>query len=78
MKNKKEIIIKISEIYKNYSNILLQWKIDPIAMVAMVIAMFTYQELWLGVKVYTIVILSIHMPVIFYQAYKKVSKRNKE
>ena len=71
MKNKKEIIIKISNIYKNYSNILIRWKIEPIAMV---IAMFTYQELWLAVKVYIIVTLLIHMPGVFYRAFKKISK----
>lgn len=71
MKNKKEIIIKISKIYKNYSNILIRWKIEPIAMV---IAMFTYQELWLALKVYIIVTLLIHMPGVFYRAFKKISK----
>lgn len=71
MKNKKEIIIKISKIYKNYSNILIRWKIEPIALV---IAMFTYQELWLALKVYIIVTLLIHMPGVFYRAFKKISK----
>ena len=71
MKIKKETIIKISKIYHNYSNILLQWKIEPIALV---ITIFTYQEPRLALKVYIIVTLLIHMPGVFYRAFKKISK----
>ena len=71
MKMKKETIIKISKIYHNYFNIVLKWKIEPIALV---ITILTYQEPWLAVEVYYIVTLLIHMPGIFYRAFKKVSK----
>lgn len=62
---------QISEMYNNYSKILINWKVEPIALV---IAMFTYQELWLALKVYIIVTLLIHMPGVFYRAFKKISK----
>jgi len=71
MKNKKETVKKISKIYHNYSNILIRWKIEPIALF---ITMFTYQEPRLALKVYTIVTLLIHMPVVLYRAFNKISK----
>lgn len=60
-----------SKIYHNYSKILLQWKIEPIALV---ITIFTYQEPMLALKVYSTVALLIHMPGVFYRAFKKISK----
>ena len=71
---KKETIIKISKIYHNYSNILLKWKIEPIALIITIFTYLTYQEPWLAYKVYIIVTLLIHMPGVFYRAFKKVSK----
>lgn len=62
---------QISEMYNNYSKILINWKVEPIALV---ITMFTYQELWLALKVYIIVTLLIHIPGVFYRAFKKISK----
>lgn len=65
---------QISETYNNYSKILINWKVEPIALVIAMFTYHTYQELRLVLKVYIIVILLMHMPGVFYRAFKKISK----
>ena len=47
---KKETIAKISEIYRNYSKILLQWKIEPIAFGCSYIYYIYLLRTWVGSK----------------------------
>ena len=67
----KKMLTKISKFYSKYSSILINWKVEPIALA---IAIFTYQELILALKIYIGITLLIHMPGVFYRAYKNLKK----
>jgi len=62
---------KITEIYKNYSKILINWKLEPIALI---IAAISYKDPNSAFKVYALVTVFIRMPVVIFRAYTKIKK----
>lgn len=62
---------KISEMYNNYSKILINWKLEPIALI---IDVMSYKDPYSALKVYSLVTVFIHMPVVIFRAYTKIKK----
>jgi len=71
---KKTLDKKITEMYNNYSKILRNWKLEPIALI---IAVMSYKDPYSALKVYSLVTIFIHMPVVIFRAYKKKCKTQK-
>ena len=70
---KKTLNKKISEMYNNYSKILINWKLEPIALI---IAVMSYKDPYSALKVYSLVTVFIHMPIVIFRAYTKIKKLN--
>lgn len=72
--NSETSVQKVNEMYDSYSKILIDWKLEPIALI---IAAVTYQDTYSAWKVYVLITVLIHMPVVIFRAYKKTKQKHK-